>query len=449
MKFIVEFPRSFEQERRYIIKQVFSFFDNCEVELISNDRKDYSLYTSESSKELILPDYFFVKEAKSWLQRREPQNWGLKKDERNGFIFFSNVDQYEEIKLPDYFGTIFFFLTRYSELVENIPYDNHERIDGNNAFLVREGLINEPIVDIYLSNLKALLEEIYGVELTFSTKFRIIPSHDVDRPYEYLYYTKSYLVKRLMGDFLLRNSIPLALKRLNTYNKVSNGSLEFDPFNTFSWIMDTSENFGLHSTFHFIADVTDSKRDQKYDIENPEIKNLITEISNRNHNIGLHPSYNAKIIEGQIEYEFKKLKSLLYKLNIHQENWKNRNHYLRWNEDCLDEFEAANLDIDQTLGFAQQPGFRCGTSKAFNPFNFDKRIGYSFKVEPLILMEVSLFNAEYLNLNDNIEQALAIALDLKNKCKKYQGNFTILWHNSSLVSNEMRDFYTQCISIKD
>ena len=445
MKFIVEFPRSFEQERRYIIKQVFSFFDNCEVELISNDRKDYSLFTSESSKELILPDYFFVKEAKSWLQQREPQNWGLKKDESTEIALFSTVEHYDEIKPPDYFGTIFFFLTRYSELVEDIPYDNHERIDGKNAFLVREGLIKEPIVDIYIEKLIKEIEHKFNVHLERKTQYQVMPSHDVDRPFEFLYYNWSYLAKRMLGDLISRRSLTMASSRFKQVSRVKSGAIESDPYNTFSWIMDTSEKHGLTSTFHFIPEVTHPKKDQSYDLQNEEIKSLMKEIGIRGHQIGLHPSYNATILPNQVKKEFEHLKNITNQYGIEQTMWKNRNHYLRWNEDCLDEFEAANLDIDQTLGFAQQPGFRCGTSKAFNPFNFDKRIGYSFKVEPLILMEVSLFNAEYLNLNDNIEEAFAIALDLKNKCKKYQGNFTILWHNNMLIEDDLKQFYEECI----
>ena len=43
-----------------------------------------------------------MKEAKSWLQQREPQNWGLKKDESNEIALFSTVEHYDEIKPPDY-----------------------------------------------------------------------------------------------------------------------------------------------------------------------------------------------------------------------------------------------------------------------------------------------------------------------------------------------------------
>ena len=67
--------------------------------------------------------------------------------------------------------------------------------------------------------------------------------------------------------------------------------------------------------------------------------------------------------------EFEHLKNITNQYGIEQTIWKNRNHYLRWNEDCLDEFEAANLDIDQTLGFAQQPGFR-SAHLIFNPLKF-------------------------------------------------------------------------------
>ena len=61
-------------------------------------------------------------------------------------------------------------------------------------------------------------------------------------------------------------------------------------------------------------------------------------------------------------------------------------------------------------------------------------------------MECSITAKRYLNIK-NEDKALAIIKNLKNKCKKYGGTFTLLWHNSHLEYLKDRNLYKKSIKI--
>lgn len=51
---------------------------------------------------------------------------------------------------------------------------------------------------------------------------------------------------------------------------------------------------------------------------------------------------------------------------------------------------------------------------------------------PLIAMECSIIDERYMGLGTG-EAALEVFLSLKRTCQQFDGDFTLLWHNSRLV----------------
>jgi hypothetical protein len=45
----------------------------------------------------------------------------------------------------------------------------------------------------------------------------------------------------------------------------------------------------------------------------------------------------------------------------------------------------------------------------------------------------------------NYEQAYDVAIDIKRKCQKMNGQFNILWHNSYLQDSRQKIFYQSLI----
>ncbi len=59
---------------------------------------------------------------------------------------------------------------------------------------------------------------------------------------------------------------------------------------------------------------------------------------------------------------------------------------------------------------------------------------------PLIAMECTVIDKRYMALGTG-EAALEVFLSLKKTCQQFNGDFTLLWHNSRLVEVEERGLY--------
>ena len=72
------------------------------------------------------------------------------------------------------------------------------------------------------------------------------------------------------------------------------GDRRLDPHNTFDFLMDVSERHGLHSAFYFLAHRDQRPRDGgRYLFEHPWVRSLIGHIGRRGHEVGFHPSFST------------------------------------------------------------------------------------------------------------------------------------------------------------
>jgi len=76
-------------------------------------------------------------------------------------------------------------------------------------------------------------------------------------------------------------------------------------------------------------------------------------------------------------------------------------------------------------------------------WNFEQCKELTLIERPLIVMEVSIFGEKYMNLSH--EKAFTHAQMLKDQCRKYGGDFTLLWHNSSFQSEKDWEVYQEII----
>ena len=91
------------------------------------------------------------------------------------------------------------------------------------------------------------------------------------------------------------------------------------------------------------------------------------------------------------------------------------------------------MEWDTTLSYADHEGFRCGTFWEYPVFNFITRKQLSLREKPLIVLEGSLFTYQpELTDQDFINKTIGLI----NKCKKYNGSFVYLWHNSSFIHDK-------------
>lgn len=332
----------------------------------------------------------------------------------------------------DIFGSVFFQLARYEEIAVR-ERDEHARFPARASLAQQEDFLSRPLADEYVEILFAAIKRLWPESTRRSRIFTEQISHDVD---SHLYRAASApdALRTAMGDLVRRRDPVLATSRIRS----SFGHADHNPYNTFELIMDLSEQRGVRSSFNFIAGTTAPGQDGSYDISDPWIGDLIKRIDRRGHEIGLHPSYNTFDDPELIAAELSTLAQTCESLGIDQRPVGGRQHYLRFESPTTWRgWEQAGLLYDSTLGFPRDSGFRCGTCVAYPVFDVLERRVLQLRERPLIVMEMAVLDRDGLD-----EQQAALEFKrLRERCRLFGGEFTLLWHNSRLACARDRRIY--------
>ena len=345
----------------------------------------------------------------------------------------------------DLLGSAFLMLSRYEEALENVQQDRHGRFPATESIAEKHDFLHIPVVNIYLEILWGCMAALCPSLERKKHSFSIMPTHDVDAPYESMFLGFSQAARQ-SASLALKQRAPI--KGVNTmiaWMTYQTGRPVLDSYDTFSFLMDVSEKAGTQSHFYFKTGKTDSKCDVYYDPAAPAVKSLMRAIHKRGHMIGFHPSYHTAAQKKDFDEEYKTLRTICDELDITQDEWGGRQHYLKWNARTSPAmWEGTGMAYDTTLSFADKPGFRCGTCYEFPLYDLETRKRLSVYERPLIVMEQSVLS--YMKLAGNLDEAWNVFASLKAVCKFYEGQYVLLWHNSQLPTRKLRDFYRSLIS---
>jgi hypothetical protein len=345
----------------------------------------------------------------------------------------------------DILGLIYWMLNRIEE-IDNKNLDYHGRFTATNSHAFKYRYLDRPVVDEWLCALKQIIEIKWPKIVFPKSKFEIKLSHDVDFPSSYTFRNWLSIFKSMffsvVKEFDFHKAIITFLLKVNYNPKY----LIYDEIYSFDWIMKTSEKYGLKSAFYFLAGNTNSKFDSNYKINHPLITRLLRNIYYRGHEIGLHPSYdtfkNILLIKNELEI----LRSVTDENGIYLNYIGVRMHYLRFQFPLtLRNLNSLDIQYDTTLGYADMPGFRCGTCLEYQPFDPIDNKALTIKIIPLIVMDDTILSNKYLGLGTS-KEGLDLIIRLKQNCVAFDGIFSLLWHNCNLDTKEKRVFYEQILS---
>ncbi len=404
---IVRIPNNNLNERKYIIDIIFNEFLGLEYHLEIGS-KDYEIELG-NKKVLIIKDTFFNKYPKDL-----------------EYLKLENIPN--KIEELDIFSASFFMLTRWEEYV-NKNRDNHNRFPAYESLAYKQGFLDRAIVNEYVEWLKQELLRLDSSLKFKEREFELILTHDVDAPL--LHSSFMHHIKASILDIVQRKSIKLFINRNVDYLKIKLFNKQ-DPFDTFDYIMSLSEKVGLKSYFFFMAKGT-SSYDNMYKSSDKFIKKLIKNIKKRGHFIGIHPTYNAYNNPAQFKKEKEELeRSFNTKISF------GREHYLRFEVPTTWQiWEDNNMEWDSTLSYADKEGFRCGVCYPYSAFNILTRKKLKLKERPLIVMEGSF--ATYQANVSPVEMKKKIE-GLMEQVKRYNGEFVLLWHNSSFNTDDWKKY---------
>lgn len=455
---LIRFPDNCRAERRWISAVVLREFLGLSYELRFDD--ECNVRISADGRTLELSESFFAGAKDKWLAAdslpQEPlARWavadsGLAVDLTEpsvpvlfGAAGFELRDADNAMLHLDIFGAAFFMLSRYEEAA-SARRDEHDRFPASASLAYRQGFLGRPVIDEYVEILWAAIARLWPRLERKARRFRIRVSCDVDHPYHPGASSFPRMLKRMAGETIRGRSVAHAINPVRNYLAGRNGDWRSDPYYyTVDWMMDVNEKAGNTVAFYFIPEITDKVMDDTCPIDDLAVKAMMKRIDGRGHEIGIHPGYRTYNSRQRIVTGKDKLRRLLDQERIRQKIRGGRQHYLRWSTRTPALWEAAQLEYDSTLGYADHAGFRCGTCHEYPMFDLHLRVELELRQRPLICMECSVIT--YMG-HGCTESALAEMRKLKNAAQRFGGDFTLLWHNSFFEADQAKEIYREVIS---
>lgn len=328
----------------------------------------------------------------------------------------------------DVFGLIFWCLSRREELKRG-EVDAHGRVLAKNSHAFRHNYLSRAIVDEWLDFIRDLASSSFQNISVVEGKYELELTHDVDHLRRYTREGVRELSKNVLEDIWISRSLRplLDVFRLKAGKSVSPPGL--DPYDTFGWLMELARRFDLKTTYYFIAQAGNSPFDAHYRLDDEMVVDLMQQLADSGHAVGLHPSYGSYLDESQIRNERDRLAASLAKAGIDQERIGVRMHYLQYSVPATMRILASlGFDHDASFGYPDHSGFRCGTCFDYEAVDPVTGSELGIKIRPLIAMDCSLLSKKYegLSTHDAYERLVA----LMRVCQLHGGKLSILWHNS-------------------
>lgn len=396
----------------------------------------------ENGNLLIIEDHFFSKFPADLQYLKQDNIPGQIVFAQNNYtpekdiaVLFGNDKLIEEhnkskkiISGHDCFASVFFMFTRWEEYV-NKTRDDMIRFPANASIAKKFSFLHRPVVNEYVEFIWKVLKYLGCKQKRKPRQFSPLLTHDVD--FILRWYSVRHLIKALGADLIRKKDVRNFTMDLADFVKVKFHKKK-DPFDTFDYLMHLSEENNLTSHFFFMS-IDKMKNLQYYKLSHPRIKTIMNEIISRGHRIGFHPGINTCTNHANWKAEYEYLQSI-----SPVEIKSGRQHYLQFEAPLTWQiWNDMKMEWDSTLSYHDDIGFRAGTCYPFSTFNFLTRKKLDLIERPLIIMDKPL--VQY-NLHLGYDKILSNALNLVNTIKKYQGEFTLLWHNNCFNVKEWKAY---------
>ena len=452
---VIDCPRDQPAPRRWILECLLQRF-GLPLSIRFNERTDWRLSVEGQSGSITMPDLCLTAPA-TLDSPADPAPWVrfmLGADELHLPVLFGRPEPEcqlqavpgSDAELPlDIPGAAFWLMARIEEC-GTVPRDVHDRFSAFSSHAWRNGYLMIPVVDEYVRLLHWLASQVWPrLPLAPMGSLRLALSHDVDDPYAYRYMPFMNAAKLLAANAIKQRS-PVQGLRWMLGLSLSRAQIRLeDPCDTFDWLMAQSERVNTTSAFYFIASDQSCALDGKYNISDAPMTDLLRRIHKRGHEIGIHHGYECFRRPELINEQVGRLRAGMSVAGVDDAELGGRMHYLRWDQDVTPmALAAAGLRYDSTLGYADHPGFRCGTCHPFKYFDIDQGVATNLLIRPLVAMECTVLANRYLGLGATAA-AFDVFASLKQACRRVGGEFSLLWHNSFLLSDAERELYRAII----
>jgi peptidoglycan/xylan/chitin deacetylase (PgdA/CDA1 family) len=324
----------------------------------------------------------------------------------------------------DIIKSCFYLLSGYQEYgSEN--RDHFNRFKYSNSVQNKLGIIHKPIVNYYfeiiVDNIQKYYPEIEIRKKELSSSFVFFLSHDIDNVDFYTINRFLYKIKEIF--FMVKT--PYTFKaNIIQLTQIAFQLLLFskkeNPTWNFPYLRRIERKYAIKSTFYFLTKGV-RNHDSRYTFDQKRIIDFFEFLNKEKCEIGIHGTVESFKNEKELERICNELRSV-----SPQEVRGIRQHRLLYELPETALIQKSNeLIYDSTLSFAGHEGFRNSFCLPFKLFDFENDRMIDFWQIPLVMMDVTLY--KYRNLDN--AQVLKIVKQLISEIKRFNGVFSLLWHN--------------------
>lgn len=317
---------------------------------------------------------------------------------------------YDSRNRIDYLATIFYLVNCLQEYtVDDSLLDQYMRFKYENSVQKRFDVVTKNLVQEYID---AFLDA-NAIQYSESAKSRVFLSHDIDLLYGSLLSDGLWALKRGRLDIV--------------FKVILNEILGKPGWKNIDRVLSIQSEYDLRSTFFWL--VSDKKG--MSDIENADYnlmdeKGLTQLVADSNFPNGLH--------KGAMGYTInEELAMLPFECNA------SRYHFLRFGiRSEWPEVSRSSLELDASLGFAEQIGFRNSYGQPFQPFDIKNKQLFNFVEMPLHVMDATLHKYMKVPIDRTADTVIDFFEMNSRGCV-----LSLLWHNNYFTDYKFSGYLSE------
>lgn len=318
----------------------------------------------------------------------------------------------------DWWSWVFWTVTRLEEYsAPPSDFDGMGRFQASASMAHAEGWLLRPEVEVRIRSWARSV----GLEPGHAA-FKVNPTIDVDSAYAYRHRSAWRNAGATVKDMVFGRTARLAER----WRVLVSG--QQDPYDTYEWLESLHAAHGLKARYFFLL-ADRGPYDRPVDWRQPGMRALVKQLS-QSADVGIHPSVASHDSSDadRLKTEVRRMEGFLNAPVQHA-----RQHYLlqrvplTWRR-----LEAAGIQHDHSLGYADHIGFRAGMSRPFRAFDASANRMLNLTIHPVSAMDATL--NRYMGQTPN--QALDALEQLAQEVKGVEGQLTLLWHNETVSERD-------------
>jgi len=317
----------------------------------------------------------------------------------------------------DMMAAAFFLATRYEEYLPHEP-DRHGRYLAALSTARQHNFLERPLINEWAKKLRWHILKVKPDVRFKDRNFEAEATFDIDVAWAYRHKGLFRTTAAFVWDL-----VNLQFRRFGKRWEVVFGNMT-DPYDTYFYIRKMCDFYHIDARYFFLlGDYSNFDRNSNPQL--PAMQDLIRTCTAHGA-VGIHPSYGSHQSTQQLQKEIGRLAGILGE-NVNE----SRQHYLKMTlPETYRTLHAAGITSDYTMGYAEQVGFRASLCTPFPFFDLLENRETDLWLHPFAYMDGTL--NQYMKLDP--ETAKSKVEDLVEAVRSVEGDFSCLWHNSSLCN---------------